>query len=141
MRRTEQLQGLRMLKLRDILTMEGEELEPAGGGGDFGDERADLPPLGPALRGGRRGRPASTGGLAGGRAGRCRKLRPRGGAALPRALRGFTVKHFHEHLRRDHGFRWATPGPRPSCTAAGCRPRPGGAGRTGASGRGGRWWA
>jgi hypothetical protein len=23
---------------------------------------------------------------------------------------GFTVKHFHEHLVKDHGFGWATPG-------------------------------
>jgi hypothetical protein len=22
------------------------------------------------------------------------------------AYRGWNVKHFHEHLRRDHGFRW-----------------------------------
>jgi len=24
--------------------------------------------------------------------------------------RGRNVKHFYEHLRRDHGFRWATRG-------------------------------
>ncbi len=69
---------------------------------------------------------------------------------------GFTVKHFHEHLVKDlvkdHGFRWGytwtktasagvTPGPRRFSTAAAWRRRRPGAGRTGASGRGGRSWA
>ena len=40
---------------------------------------------------------------------------------------GFTVKHFHEHLIKDHGFGGATPGP--SCIFSGrasCRaPRKG----------------
>ena len=26
--------------------------------------------------------------------------------AVREAYRGWNVKHFHEHLRRDHGFRW-----------------------------------
>jgi hypothetical protein len=33
--------------------------------------------------------------------------------------RGWTVKHFHEHLARDHDFRWATLGLRPNCTRQG----------------------
>ncbi|MSP83240.1 MAG: helix-turn-helix domain-containing protein [Alphaproteobacteria bacterium] len=31
---------------------------------------------------------------------------------------GFNARHFHEHLVKDHGFRSATIGPRPSCTSA-----------------------
>ena len=40
------------------------------------------------------------------------------GEALSRALYpGFTVKHFHEHLVKDHGFGWGYTGP--SCTFSG----------------------
>ena len=43
---------------------------------------------------------------------------------------GFTAKTFHEHLRRDQGLAWATPGPRATCRgAAACADAP----------RAGRW--
>ena len=29
---------------------------------------------------------------------------------------GWNVKHFHEHIRQQHGFGWGTPGRRRSCT-------------------------
>ena len=46
-----------------------------------------------------------TGGLASRRQSGCR--RPDRMLALYReAYRGWNVKHFHEHLRRDYGFRW-----------------------------------
>src|SRR5260370_20115585 len=41
---------------------------------------------------------------------------------------GFTAKHFHEHLVRDHGFRWGY-------TWTKSWSVPSGVGRTGASGR------
>jgi len=41
---------------------------------------------------------------------------------------GFTAKHFHEHLARDHGFNWATPGPRFSCNRKACWSAPSGLG-------------
>lgn len=107
MRRTEQRQGLRMLKLRDVLgRWEADELSQL--------EAAEL--LGMSERTFRRwtlryeaeGEP----GLADRRLGRC------SGRAVPSATAaevarlfgeryaGFTVKHFHEHLVRSHGFRW-----------------------------------
>src|SRR4029077_7825552 len=51
---------------------------------------------------------------------------------------GFTVNHFHEHLVRDHGFGWATPGP--TCTFNGRASwrRRRARGRIGASASGGR---
>ena len=48
---------------------------------------------------------------------------------------GFTARHFHEHLVRDHRLPGATAGPRRFCTAAICWRRRCVAVRTGASGR------
>ena len=54
---------------------------------------------------------------------------------------GFNARHFWEHLVKDHGFPFATAGPRASCIAASwCRWRPAGA-RIARSGRAGRWSA
>ncbi len=107
MRRTEQRQGLRMLKLRDVLSRwEASSLSQL--------EAAEL--LGMSERTFRRWvrRYEADGdaGLSDGRLGR------RSGRAVPvdRAMevarlyrdryQGFTAKHFHEYLVRDHGFRW-----------------------------------
>ena len=50
---------------------------------------------------------------------------------------GFTVKHFHEHLVKDHGFGWGTPGSSCICNGrASCRRRRA-RGRIGASASGG----
>ena len=54
---------------------------------------------------------------------------------------GWNVKHFHEHLRRQHDFGWATPGPSCSCRQRGLSSGPPGAGRTGASGLASPAWA
>jgi transposase len=34
---------------------------------------------------------------------------------------GFTAKHFHELLLRDHKFTWVIPGRKRSCTRRACR--------------------
>lgn len=107
MRRTEQLQGLRMLKLRDVLSRwESSQLSQL--------EAAEL--LGMSERTFRRWvrRVEDEGeeGL------RDRRLGRASGRAVPDDKRdevarlyrelydGFTAKHFHEHLVRDHGFCW-----------------------------------
>jgi len=107
MRRTEQHQGLRMLKLRDVLSQWQE--------GSLSQlEAAEV--LGMSERTFRRylQRFEADGedGL------RDRRLNRRSGRAVPdevafeveRLYRerydGFTAKHFHEHLERDHKFRW-----------------------------------
>ena len=107
MRRTEQLQGLRMIKLRDVLSRwEAGSLSQL--------EAAEV--LGMSDRTFRRyiERFEAEGdeGLVDRRLGR------RSGRAVPEAkaeeverlyrerYRGFTAKHFHEHLQRDHSFRW-----------------------------------
>jgi hypothetical protein len=51
---------------------------------------------------------------------------------------GFTAKHFHEHLVKDHRFTGATPGPRPFCSRRGFWRRPAAAARIDASVRAGR---
>src|ERR1700684_29794 len=51
---------------------------------------------------------------------------------------GFTVKHFHEHLVKDHGFGWATPGSSCICNGRALFRRRRARGLTGASARGGR---
>ena len=107
MRRTEQLQGLRMLKLRDVLShwQEGSLSQL---------EAAEV--LGMSERTFRRyvQRFETDGedGLLDRRLGR------RPGRAVPdeaafdverlyrERYEGFTAKHFHEYLQRDHGFRW-----------------------------------
>src|SRR4051812_17627935 len=107
MRRTEQRQGLRMLKLRDVLSRwESDELSQL--------EAAEL--LGMSERTFRRWtRRFGEEGEAGLTD---RRLGRRSGRAVPEAAAseverlfreryaGFTVKHFHEHLRRSHGFAW-----------------------------------
>jgi len=51
---------------------------------------------------------------------------------------GWNVKHFHEHIRQQHGFRWATPGRRRSYTRPGWWSGRPGAGRIVANGRASR---
>ena len=107
MRRMEVIEGLRMLKFRDVFSRwesaSLSQLEAAEvlGVGERTFRRwcvryRDLGDLG--LRDGRLGR------AAGNRV-------PAGDASGVEALyrgryAGFTAKHFHEHLVRDHGFRW-----------------------------------
>ena len=107
MRRTEQRQGLRMLKLRDVMSRwEAAELSQL--------EAAELLGMSERTfrRWTRRFEEEGEAGLADRRLGR------RSGRAVPAAdadqvaqlyrdrYAGFTVKHFHEHLQRSHGFRW-----------------------------------
>jgi transposase len=107
MRRTEQHQGLRMLKLRDVLSQWQEgalsQLEAAEVLGM--NERTFRRYLQRFEAGGEDGL-------------RDLRLNRRSGWAVPdevafeveRLYRerydGFTAKHFHEHLQRDHKFRW-----------------------------------
>ena len=107
MRRTEQRQGLRMLKLRDVLSR-----WEAGGLSQL--EAAELLGMSERTfrRWSRRHEDEGEDGLLDRRLGR------RSGRAVPdedaeeveRLYReryaGFTAKHFHEHLVRHHGFRW-----------------------------------
>ena len=51
---------------------------------------------------------------------------------------GFTVKHFHEHLVKQHGFGWATRGPSCTCSGRAWWRRRRARGRIGASASGGR---
>lgn len=107
MRRTEQLQGLRMLKLRDVLSRwESSALSQLEAAELLGMSERTL------RRWVRRFEDEGEDGLADRRLGRA------SGRAVPDAERdaverlyrevyaGFTAKHFHEHLVRDHGFRW-----------------------------------
>ena len=107
MRRTEQRQGLRMLKLRDVLSR-----YEAGGLSQL--EAAELMGMSERTfrRWSRRFDEDGEEGLLDRRLGR------RSGRAVPdeeaeeveRLYReryaGFTAKHFHEHLVQGHGFRW-----------------------------------
>ena len=107
MRRTEQRQGLRMLKLRDVLSR-----WDAGSLSQL--EGAEL--LGMSEGRFRRWRTRFEGegdeGLLDRRLGRRsgRAVPDDDAAAMERLYKeryaGFTAKHFHEHLVRDHGFRW-----------------------------------
>lgn len=107
MRRTEQRQGLRMLKLRDVMSRwEAAELSQL--------EAAELLGMSERTfrRWARRFEEDGEDGLLDRRLGRC------SGRAVPDAVAeeierlyreryaGFTAKHFHEHLQRDHGFSW-----------------------------------
>jgi transposase len=129
MRRTEALQGVRMIKLRSVLDRyEASELSCL--------EAAEL--LGIGERTFRRWRhrfeEAGDAGLVD------RRLGKVSGREVPAAVArrvvelyrtrfaGFTAKHFHEHLVRDHGFRWGY-------TWTKSWSVPSGVGRTGASGR------
>lgn len=108
MRRTEQLQGLRMLKLRETLTRwEAGRLSQL--------EAADILGMSERTfrRWARRFEADGDTGLADHRLGR------RAGHAVPSEwekevarlyrgrYKGLTAKHFHEYLTRDHGFRWS----------------------------------
>ena len=108
MRRTEQRQGLRMLKLRDVLSRwESDKLSQL--------EAAELLGMSERTfrRWARRFESEGEAGLVDRRLGR------RSGRAVPDAAAeeverlygerygGFTAKHFHEHLASRHGFRWS----------------------------------
>src|SRR5829696_4652857 len=107
MRRTEQRQGLRMLKLRDVLgRWEAGSLSQLEAAEVLGMSERTF------RRWTRRFEEEGEDGLLDRRLGR------RSGRAVPReeadaiaalyreSYAGFTVKHFHEHLVRDHGFGW-----------------------------------
>lgn len=107
MRRTEQRQGLRMLKLRDVVSRwEAEELSQLEAAELLGMHERTF------RRWVRRMEEEGEEGLMDRRLGR------RSGRAVPDAAAleverlyrerycGFTAKHFHEHLVGSHGFRW-----------------------------------
>jgi hypothetical protein len=52
--------------------------------------------------------------------------------------KGFTVKHFHEHLVRDHGFGWGYTWLKLHLRWAGLEPKAPRKGRIGVSASGGR---
>src|SRR5216684_710324 len=119
MRRTEILQGVRMMKFRDVFgRCEDGNLSQL--------EAAEL--LGVNERTFRRWcRRYEEEGEAGLLDRRLGKPSPKGvpvaeAAAIERLYRerylGFTAKHFHEHAVKNHGLRWATPGPGPICKSA-----------------------
>jgi transposase len=108
MRRTEQRQGLRMLKLRDVLSRwDSGSLSQLEAAEIVGMSERSF------RRWTRRFEEDGEDGLLDRRLGR------RSGRAVPdeeaaevgRLFReryaGFTAKHFHEHLVRDHGFGWS----------------------------------
>jgi len=142
MRRTEALQGVRKNKFLDILgRCEAAEFSQV--------EAAEL--LGVGERTFRRWRQcfedAGEAGLLDRRLGKASGKRvPADREAQMEALyrsryAGFTAKHFHEHLLRDHQFVWATCGRRRFFIRKACWSGPSGAGRIGASARAGRCWA
>jgi len=106
-RRTEVLQGIRMLKLRDVLSRwEAEELSQLEAAELLGMHERTF------RRWARRFEEDGEAGLLDRRLGR------RSGRAVPsreaeeierlyrERYRGFTAKHFHEHLVRSHAFNW-----------------------------------
>lgn len=108
MRRTEQLQGLRMLKLRETLTRwESGRLSQLEAAEILGMSERTF------RRWARRFEADGDTGLTGHRLGR------RAGHAVPSEwekevaglyrgrYKGLTAKHFHDYLTRDHGFRWS----------------------------------
>ena len=109
MNRAAWLQDRRMQKFRDVLSRwERGDLSMMGGGGAFlGCRNGSSGDIGTVTRS------DGVDGLVDGLPGR---LSPR--ARVPAAdvglmleltrhgYRGWNVKHFHEHLVRDHGFRW-----------------------------------
>jgi transposase len=107
MRRTEVLQGVRMMKFRDVFgRCEGRELSKLEAAELLGvDERT-------FRRWCRRYREEGEAGLLDRRLGKPSDRRvPEEEAERVAALyrsryEGFTAKHFHEHLVREHGFRW-----------------------------------
>ena len=140
MRRTEQRQGLRMLKLRDVLSRwEAAELSQL--------EAAELLGMSERTfrRWARRFEEDGEAGLADRRLGR------RSGRAVPDAAAeeverlyrerygGFTAKHFHDHLVDQHKFAWGYTWTKSFLQSVVCWPKRRGVGRIGASGRVGRW--
>jgi transposase len=106
MRRTEQLQGLRMLKLEDVLDgWEAGRLSQLEAAEILGMSERTL------RRYARRFEADGEEGLIDRRLGRRsgRAVAETAAAEVERLYReryrGFTVKHFHEHLAEDHGFR------------------------------------
>lgn len=107
MRRTEQRQGLRMLKLRDVLSRwESGTLSQLEGAEVLGMSERTF------RRWTARFEAEGDDGLLDRRLGRRsgRAVPQDDAAAVERLYKemydGFTAKHFHEHLVRDHGFRW-----------------------------------
>jgi transposase len=107
MRRTEVLQGVRMMKFRDVFGRFEE-------GGLSQVEAAELLGISERTfrRWSRRYEEEGEAGLFDRRLGKASAKRvPAAEAAAVEQLyreryAGFTAKHFHEHLKRSHGFRW-----------------------------------
>ncbi len=108
MRRTAAREGVRMARFLNILNrLRIGRAQPGGGGGVAGGERADVPALDAGLTW-----EAGEAGLVGRRLGRAsgRRVPADRAEEVERLYRerhpGFTVKPFHEHLIKDHGFGW-----------------------------------
>ena len=142
MRRTEQRQGLRMLKLRDVLgRWEAAELSQL--------EAAELLGMSERTfrRWSRRFEEEGEAGLVDRRLGKASGKRvpvdrEREVEALYRSvIAASPPSTFASIWSGTTASAGATRGPRPICRRGGYWPRRRGAGRTGASGRAGRWWA
>jgi len=136
MRRTAAAQGVRMLKFMDVFgRWEASELSQL--------EAAELLGMGERtfLRWCRRYEEAGDSGLLDRRIGKVSGKRvPEDRSAEVEALyrtrySGFTARHFHEHLVRDHRFAWSYSWTRHSCKAAICWRRRRGVVRTSESAR------
>ncbi len=142
MRRTEAHQGVRIIKFLDIMS----RYEAA----EFGQlEAASLLGIGERTfrRWCQRHEEDGEAGLLDRRLGRVSNKRvPKAREAEVEALyrsrySGFTAKHFHEHLVKDHGFSWGYTWTKTFLQSKGCLRRPRRAARIGASGPAARFQA
>ena len=119
-----------------LRTLAGSAFEPDGGGGDSGDERADVSPLARPVRGGGAGHDRRLGKAS------ARRVPVDEESRMLELYRsrysGFRVTHFVEKLCRHHGFTTELQLDQASAcgTPAWWQRRPG-AGRTARNGRGG----
>src|SRR5215475_12131405 len=136
MNRTAWLQDRRMQKFRDVLSRwERKELSAQEAGEILGMSERQF------RRYRRRYEEDGVAGLADGRLGKASakrvpvdKLTWMLGQYRTHHM-GWNVKHFHEHIQRQHASRRATPGPKRDCTQQGLWHGPPGAARIDASDR------
>ncbi len=106
MRRTEALQGVRMIKFWHFRSVRGFGVQPVGGCGAFvsGNERSGAGVSATrGWRGGVTGPAAGQGFRQAGSGDRADEVE----ALYRTRYAGFTAKHFHEHLVKDHRFNWS----------------------------------
>ena len=139
MRRTEALQGVRMIKFRSVLERyESSELNQIDAAALLGiSERTFRRWCVRFDDGGEAGLlDRRLGGVSGRRVPTEREQQIE--TLYRTRYSGFTAKHFHEHLVRDHGFSWGYTWTKCSCNRRACCPAPRRTAPTGASGHAGR---